>query len=130
MTSDLEKELSALAERGLTFSDCVGFFAARQNPVEEAYAEAAKGYADEGTLEFDDAPIVSCDDPKMAPMSWPGAGWMPGKPASVPNVNNREPIVGTPTTASVPPAPIKSTPPKRPYEQNQSPCPGCLGFSE
>jgi hypothetical protein len=52
--------LMGLARCGLTFSDCVCFFAKEQSKELLAFAEKAKhDFEQEGELEFDDNPIVS-----------------------------------------------------------------------
>jgi hypothetical protein len=59
--------LTGLARCGLTFADCVCFFAKEQSKELLAFAEKAKhDFEQEGELEFDDNPIVSKgDDPEV-----------------------------------------------------------------
>jgi hypothetical protein len=55
--------LAGLANCGLTFSDCVCFFAKAQDKGLLELAEKAKhDFEQEGELEFDDIPIVSKAD--------------------------------------------------------------------
>jgi hypothetical protein len=59
--------LMGLARCGLTFSDCVHFFAHEQDKALLDLAEQARhDFEQEGELEFDDTPIVSKgDDPEV-----------------------------------------------------------------
>lgn len=59
--------LMGLARCGLTFYDCVNFFAKTQDKELLALAEQARhDFEQEGELEFDDTPIVSkSNDPKV-----------------------------------------------------------------
>jgi len=58
--SEKSKRIEQFMLAGGTFSDCVHYFGKRQSEKELSFIEPAKKqYEDEGTLEFDDVPIVS-----------------------------------------------------------------------
>lgn len=61
-------QLEALIESGLTFSEAVAAFAARQSADLAAYRDAVK--VRDGELEVDDAAIVSRADGGAYVMTW------------------------------------------------------------
>jgi hypothetical protein len=72
-TEHKQSVLEELARGGLTFSECVHFFSGRQSARDLGFVELAREqYEDEGTLEFDDAPIVSGSDEEVGAyvMAW------------------------------------------------------------
>lgn len=68
----VEQLLGELIERGLTFGQVIGAFAAQQGPEEQAYVEAAREqWQREGEIEIDDKAIVSgSDDRGDYVMAW------------------------------------------------------------
>ncbi len=64
------KALDALIDGGLTFSDCVKAFAARQDDPNDVVGAARDQYQDEGSVEIDDNAIISDSDEGAYVMAW------------------------------------------------------------
>lgn len=68
-----EEQLKALAEQGLTFSDCINHFGTASDTHPYAIA-AEEMYAEEGKIEIDDKTIVSDSNGGNYVMAWV---WVP-----------------------------------------------------